>query len=336
MSIPPSWRALAALALVLSAWSAVSAAEGGVTIPLPARPLAFELEHPAAPLEPASLTLNDSTGGTLAGPLVLHGGRDYDWRVLWRPGHAMLPRRESTLVLRLDMGGPFRESECRVLWAERSPEPCSGRLSLPAASGSGRSTLTLLLSVAEGGAATVWPLAVVPVTVEPVPAPSTLSDARIREVFGADAVRLNVRFRLGPGAALEIPVPEGVPFSRAGFVGSMAWLPRQERLRGAGRLMAEFQALEDGQDGETLSFPIRLGVETLQTDHEAFDRETTLEKDAVPLFDTWTVDGPGGPSPRSNYHAVFAPGRRFVPRALRVALVADEGVLQVDELVLLP
>lgn len=336
MNIPPPWRARAALALLLSAWAAGAAAEGGVTIPLPARPLAFELEHPAAPLEVASLSLSDGADGALSGPLRLEEGRAYDWEAAWRRTHAGRPGGAASLVLRLDLGGPVREFSCPVVWTETGAEPCSGRFVLPPGTGSGRSTLTLLLSVEEGGAARTWPLAVLPATVVPAAAPSTLDDARIREVFGPDAVRLGARFRLGPGAALEIPVPEGVPFSRVGLVSSIAWLPRQDRRRMAGAVFASLEAAGAAGAAPLSAFPIRLGVETLQTDGSAFDRERALEKRAVPRFDTWTVGGPDGPSPRGNYYAVFDLPQPHEVRILRLGRPEGDGVLLVDELVLLP
>ena len=311
-------------ALPPAAWTA-----GGV--PVPVRPPAEMLARPAAPLEVAAITLRDAEGAALTPPLVMAEGRAYDWSVEWR-APAAVAGGDYRLAVTLDISGPVVASETPVSWNGPVPAECGGRLEIPPVTGSGRAALRAVLLPANAAEKDPgWVLAVIPVEVTPCPAASRISPDRIREVFGEGARRVGVRVRLGPGAAAELAVPDpAVAFSRVVVVSSVGWLPRQERRR-AGQAVAAVSAVP--VDGAEEVFPLRLGRETLQTDHAAFAREKSLEKATVPVFDTWTA-GDGGH--RRNYAAEFRLSRPRCLSQVRISHAGESGVLLVDEVILLP
>ena len=326
MSPRPSHRIIAPL-LLACVWGAAA----GDGIPVPVRPPAETLARPAAPLEVAELVLRDAQGAALAPPLVMAEGQAYEWSAGWR-APAPVTGGDYRLAVSLDISGPVVASETPVTWRDSMPEDGAGRLEIPPATGSGRAVLrAVLLPGASGGDDPGWVLAVLPVTVTPCPAESRVSPERVRELFGDGAHRIGRRVRVGPGAEVELAVPDpSAAFSRMVIVSSVGWLPRQERRR-AGQVMATVTPVP--VEGPPESFPLRLGRETLQTDHQAFAREKTLEKGTVPVFETWTV-GNGGQ--RSNYWAEFRFADPVRLSAVRVAHPGKSGVLLVDEVVLLP
>lgn len=326
MKPPPRGRLLAPLLL---ACSLVAAAGEG--IPVPVRPPAETLARPAAPLEVAELVLRDAEGAALAPPLVMAEGESYDWSAGWR-APAWVNGGEYRLAVTLDISGPVVASEAPVTWRGSVPEDCAGRLEIPPVTGSGRAVLrAVLLPGASAGQDPGWVLAVLPVAVTPRPAESRVSPDRIRELFGDGARPLGRRVRVGPGAEVALAVPDpSVPFSQVVVVSSVGWLPRQDRRR-AGQVMATVTPVP--VEGPPESFPLRLGRETLQTDHEAFARDKALDKETVPVFETWTV---GGGEKRANYWAGFRPARPLRLSAVRIRHAGKSGVLLVDEVVLLP
>lgn len=316
------------LAPLLLACSLVAAAGEG--IPIPVRPPAETLARPAAPLEVAELVLRDAKGAALAPPLVLAEGEGYDWSAGWR-APAPVTGGDYRLAVTLDISGPVVNSEAVVPWNGPTPGVCAGRLEIPPVTGSGRAVLrVVLLPGVSAGADPGWVLAVLPVAVTPCPAESRVSPDRVRELFGAAARPIGRRVRVGPGASVDLAVPDpSVAFSRVVIVSSVGWLPRQDRRR-AGQVMATVTPVP--VEGRSESFPLRLGRETLQTDHQAFAREKALEQGAVPVFDTWTVgDGAG----RCNYWAEYRTGPRCLS-AVRITHAGTAGVLLVDEVVLVP
>jgi hypothetical protein len=306
-------------------------AAAGDGIPIPVRPPAETLARPAAPLEVAELVLRDAKGTALAPPLVMAEGEGYDWSAGWR-APAPVTGGDYRLAVTLDISGPLVASETGVSWSGSTPGACAGRLEIPPATGSGRAVLrVVLLPGASAGKDPGWVLAVLPVAVTPCPAESRVSPDRIRELFGAAARPLGRRVRVGPGASVDLAVPDpSVAFSRVVVVSSVGWLPRQDRRR-AGQVLATVTPVP--VEGRPESFPLRLGRETLQTDHEAFAREKALEKGAVPVFETWTAGDGGG---RCNYWAEYRADRPRCLSAVRISHAGASGVLLVDEVVLVP
>ena len=306
-------------------------AAAGDGIPIPVRPPAETLARPAAPLEVAELVLRDAGGVALAPPLVMTEGEGYDWSVGWRVP-ALVTGGDYRLAVTLDISGPVVTSETVVPWDGPAPGACAGRLEIPPVTGSGRAVLrAVLLPGPSAEEDPGWVLAVLPVEVLPKPVASRVSPDRVRELFGDAARPIGRRVRVGPGASVELAVPDpSVPFSRVVVVSSVGWLPRQDRRR-AGQVMATVTPVP--VSGGSESFPLRLGRETLQTDHRAFAREKALEREAVPVFETWTA-GDGGD--RANYWAEFRPARPLRLSAVRITHAGTSGVLQVDEVVLLP
>ncbi len=328
------------LLLVLAgACSALCAEEPAPAFPVPVRPLGFDMSAPLAPLAVTGLDVIAPDGKPLAPPMQLREDGTYTLRV-YAKYTEQAGSRPLALSAVLDSGGPVREATVPV------PGRVDGAvipvlelpLRLEPGQGAGESVLRFTAKRTDGapsGAISSWPLAVLPAFVEPVPGRSTLDAHRIAEVFGDKAVLLDARFRLGKGATVELPVPPslaGVSIRAVGVVSSLAWLPRQDRDK-SGLVVARVKAVAPtGED----SFPLRLGVETLQVDHEAFAKSKVLAATDIQVFSEWHPGAADKTRIRRNYMALCP---LYSPRPLTGITVSHAGaaaVIQVDGIVLLP
>lgn len=333
-------KAAALLPLALLGACAALCAEGPVpAFPVPVRPLGFELSAPLPPVTVTGLDVVAPDGKFLAPPLRLREDGVYTLRVAAKYTE-YAGSQPLTLSAVLDSGGPVREATAPVKGSsDGAPIPVVELpLRLEPAQGSGESVLRISATRAGDappGVVQSWPLAVFLAFVEPVPAHSTLDARRVAGVFGAKAVLLDARFRLGKGASVEVPLPTvlaGVSIRAVGIVSSVAWLPRQDQNR-SGLLLATVEAASPAGD-ET--FPLRLGVETLQVDHEAPAKNRTLAVGELQVFAEWVQGKADKARTRRNF-AVSCP--LSSPHALKSVAVRHVGaaaIVQVDGILLLP
>lgn len=324
---------------LLGACAALCAEESAPAFPVPVRPLGFDLSTPLPPVVLTGLDVVAPDGKLLAPPLRLREDGTYTLRIAAKPTpHAV--RQSLTMSAVLDSGGPVREATAPM--AGTPDGAAVTMLELPMrlepAQGAGESVLRISVTRAGDGAPGVirsWPLAVFPAFVEPAPAPCGLDARRVAEVFGNKAVLLEARFRLGKGAELELPVPpalSGVSIRAVGIVSSVAWLPRQDRAN-AGLVLATVTATPpDG--GE--AFPLRLGEETLQVDHEAFAKNRVLKAEHVRVFSEWTQGDAEKARIRRNYAASWPLNPHRALKSVTVRHAGVAAVVQVDGIVLLP
>ena len=287
----------------------------------------------------AGLDVIAPDGTPLAPPLRLREDGTYILRIHARP--AEYPgTRPLILSAALDSGGPVRETTTPV-----TANPDGARmqtlelpLRLEPAQGSGESVLRISaarVGAAPSGGIQSWPLAVLPAFVVPMAARCTLDPRRVAEVYGNNAVLLDARFRLGKGASLEFPVPStlsGVPVRAVGIVSSVAWLPRQDRNRSDLVVATVTVTAPIGEE----SFPLRLGVETLQVDHEAFAKNRALETGRVNVFSEWTQGEADKMRIRRNYAASCTLNSPRELKSITVRHAGDTAVVQVDGILLLP
>ncbi len=333
-------KAAAFLPLVLLiACAAPRADESSPAFPVPVRPLGFDLTAPLPPIAVTGLDVIAPDGNPLASPLRLREDGVYALRVFVKYTETMLSQ-PLTLSAVLDSGGPVREATSPL------KGPVDGApvlvldlpLRLEPGQGSGESVLRISAArvgdVPAGGIKS-WPLAVLPAFVAPVPAHSTLDARRVAEVFGDKAVLLDARFRLGKGAGLELPVPSaltGVSIRAVGIISSVAWLPRQDRNK-SGLIVATVAAASPA--GEE-TFPMRLGVETLQVDHESFAKNRALAVSDVQVFSEWTQGDADKARIRRNYKASCPLSAPHPLKSITVRHVGAAAVVQVDGILLLP
>ncbi len=323
----------------LGACDALCAEAPAPVFPVPVRPLGFELGAPLAPVSVTGLDVIAPDGRSLSPPLRLREDGTYILRLFVKYADAS-GSQPVTLSAALDSGGPVRETASPTL--DRTPAGTVQTLELPLrfepAQGSGESELRIGATRSgetPPGAVRFWPLAVLPVFVEPVPAPCALDAHRVKEVFGDRAVLLDARFRLGKGAFLELPVPPalaGVAIRAVGVVSSVAWLPRQDRDK-PGLVVATVSAqFSDGED----TVPLRLGAETLQVDHESFGKSRASADGHTRVFSEWTQGEAEKRQTRRNYAAVCPLGSSRPVQRILVKRADTAAVVQVDGILLVP
>jgi hypothetical protein len=333
-------RAAALLSLgLLGACAALCAEESAPAFPVPVRPLGFDLAAPLPPVAVTGMNVIAPDGKPITPPLQLREDGLYSLRVAVKNTENAV-REPLTLSAALDSGGPVRAATAAI---PDSPEAAPAQiltlpLRLEPAQGSGESVLRISAARTGDGHAGIvqsWPLAVFPAFVIPVAAPSTLDAGRVAAFYGSKSVLLNARFRLGKGASVEVRVPpalSGVSISAVGIVSSVAWLPRQDRNRSGLVLATVKAAAPSGQE----TFPLRLGVETLQVDHEAFAKNRALDTDRVRVFSEWSQGSDEKSPVRRNYAATFPLELPHGLRSITVKHVGVAAVVQVDGIVLLP
>ncbi len=325
--------------VVLGVCAATHAGESTPAFPVPVRPLGFDMAAPVPPVAVTGLDVIAPDGKPLAPPLRLREDGAYTLRVFakYTESAGTMPLDLSVV---LDSGGPFREAAVPVKRPSDGMNPVALELPLrlEPGQGAGESVLRITAKRADDpppGVIPSWPLAVLPAFVEPVPARSTLDARRVAEVFGENAVLLDARFRLGKGASLELAVPEklaGVSVRAVGVVSSLAWLPRQDRGK-SGLMVAQVEtASADG----TEMLPLRLGVETLQVDHDAFAKNLALSVGDVKVFSEWTQGAADKAQTRRNYAAICPLKSPRPMKSVTVRHAGSAAVIQVDGVLLLP
>ena len=327
------------LLLLLNACAAFSAEEATPAFPVPVRPLGYDLTAPLPPIAVIGLDVIAPDGKLLSPPLRLREDGAYTLRILAKYTEDA-GSQPLAMAAVLDSGGPVREAAVPVKGRSDGARIPVLELPLRLEPGQGAGEAVLRIGVkrtddAPTGVIQSWPLAVLPAFVEPVPAHNTLDARRVAEVFGDKAVLLDARFRLGKGAAVELPVPPtlaGVSIRAVGIVSSLAWLPRQDRGK-PGLVVANVELTPpDGKE----TIPLRLGVETLQVDHEAFAKNRALAAVDIRVFSEWT-QGPADKARIRRNYAVVCPLN--APHSLKSITVRHAGaaaVVQVDGILLLP
>ncbi len=318
---------LAVLLPLAGAWC-----DGGRTfIPIPARPLSLEMEAPVAPVELRGLCVEDEAGVPAGRPLSLSEGGTYRWFFQMEPAEPapealrLSARIESSGAVRT-MTVPLSSMEGGVLSREWRLEPVFG---------SGDSVLRVALErcAADGGVEKSWPLAVMPLFVSPVAESSAVKAEKITGAFGADAIRLDRRFRIGPGAGMTLPVDEkaaGRKIRAVAVVSSVAWLPWRS-LAGWGRPMATLSVA--GEQGFKQEFPLRLGPDILPNEEPLVDQMGLDRRGRAALFEAWKT---GGGQPRQRYRTVIALDRPAALHEITLTHAWTRGMVLVDEVVLLP
>ena len=324
--------------LVLGVCAALSARQQGEpAFSIPVRPLGLEMSAPMAPLTVTGFDVLAPDGRLLVPPLRLREDGVYTLRVAVGPAN-QTGTMPLALTAELNSGGPLRHAETVFSTSAGMAPPLEVPLRLEAGQGAGASVLRLAVKRtgdAPEGVLSFWPVAVLPAFVEPVPAACTLDRGRIKDFFGDRAVLLDARFRLGRGASIELPVPPAladVTIYAVGVVTSAAWLPRQDRNR-TGLALASVTLV--GAEPEE-SFPLRLGRETLQVDHDAYAQGRSSVDTEVRVFSEWTTGEGEKQRIRRNYGTVCALHSARTVTGVRISHTGADAVVQVDGIVLLP
>lgn len=221
---------------------------GEASRPVPARPLLFKIEQPVAWCEVSRIEIVAGVEAVDDEVPRLREGSTPIFRFYLRP--IGRPRENPVITLTIEGSGPIRQETKPVqteTWPigevvrQDTPFPlwrvhCSGdatfRISHPSPSGRPEDAVTLCTF---------------PLYIEPAVVPSRLDSQSLAAIFGAGAFRLNSWFRLGNGASVTIPVPDGAPsrIGEVGIVSSFGWTGPVRR----GDAMCRIDAIDrDGRD----------------------------------------------------------------------------------------
>jgi len=125
------------------------------------------------------------------------------------------------------------------------------------------------------------PLYTAPIHIMPIFLGSSAPEERLSEFFGQGWVRLNTAFRLGPGARIDIPLPDRVegPVARLGVVSYIAYDPRFPQDEPMCRVT--FLDAVGNPVGMAL---VRMGRDTAINDYDRFE-DDKLDHEKPPVFD---------------------------------------------------
>lgn len=319
-------------ALPPAAEPAIPAPAVGAFAPAAARP---------APLRLLGVDLLQE--GAPVAPDVLLGGRPLVMRFHWIPSRraaAAVPfevtfvsagsriSRRYELAAAPEPGAAPWEGGCVYL------QPQAIDLPSVATAMSGDVSIIVQLIEQEMGAIVRRPLQQIRARVSPAVVPGQVSRRAVAAFFGETARPLNVSFRLGSGAAAEVPLPAGVSGAAAETIGLVSAFSYGDIPQGGPVCMVEVLA----GDEVVRQVELRSGEHSARADYDYRPEEQKHDKTSV--VESWLAeygDAEGAPFNKHKYGVRIPIGADAAARAtaLRFRAAADV-VFDVYEVVLAP